>query len=183
MRFKRLMHDCSPGWAAGLEFLLAVLVLAGDPAADVREDAQRFIEEGVAHYEKGDVRKALGAFGQAIGLDPANPLSYYNIGVINYEGGVYRDAVEDFGMAVTVSPPGFSDPLVNHGVVSVALKNLEMAIIDYSNAVKVAPRDADAYFNRGLAYQRLRDLGRAMATMVVNPSDGTQFDFSLVAGQ
>jgi tetratricopeptide (TPR) repeat protein len=116
-----------------------------------------------------------------MGLDPANPLSYYNIGIMNYEDRVHRDAIEDFGMAITVSPPGFSDPLVNLGATSAAMMGLEMAIISYSNAVKITPDDADAYYNRGLAYQRLRRLDRVMATMVINPADGTQFDFSLVA--
>lgn len=176
------MHRGDCVWIAFLAVFAAFLLIGSrEASADVRVDAMRRIEEGVAHYEKGDRRKALGAFGQALGLDPANPLSYYNIGVLNYEDGVYRDAIEDFGMAISMSPPGFADPVVNHGVASVALEGLEMAIIDYSNAIKITPDDPDPYYNRGLAYQRLRDLGRAMATLVVNPSDGTQFDFSLVA--
>jgi tetratricopeptide (TPR) repeat protein len=182
MRFKGLMQRGDCVWIVLLAVFAAFLFIGGqDASADVRVDAERFIEEGVAHYERGDTRKALGAFGQAMGLDPANPLSYYNIGVLNYEEGMYRDAIEDFGTAVSMSPPGFADPLINHGVASVALKGLEMAIIDYSNAIKIAPNDPDPYYNRGLAYQRLRDLGRAMATLVVNPSDGSKFDFSLVA--
>jgi len=182
MKFKSLVHSGDCLWIASLAVFAACLFVGGrDASADVRVDAQRSIEEGVDHYERGDTRKALGAFGQAIGLDPANPLSFYNIGVLNYEDGNYRDAIEDFGTAVSMSPPGFADPMTNHGVTSAAIKGLEMAIIDYSNAIKIVPNDPDPYYNRGLAYQRLRDLGRAMATLVVNPSDGTQFDFSLIA--
>ncbi|MGD9141767.1 MAG: tetratricopeptide repeat protein [bacterium] len=182
MRFKRLMHRGLVGRAA-LYLAVAILSLSlcHVSRADVREDAMRRIAEGVSYYERGDRRNALAAFGAAIGLDPANPLSYYNIGIINYEDGVYRDAIEDFGMAVSVSPPDFTDPMVNYGAASAALKGLEMAIISYSNAIKVDPGDSDAYYNRGLSYQRLRDLDRAMATMVVNPVDASRFDFSLVA--
>jgi tetratricopeptide (TPR) repeat protein len=182
MKVNGLMRGGLPVPASVFAVAVALLLcFCGFARADVREDAMRHIEEGVAHYNKGDRRKALGAFGQAIGLDPANPLSYYNIGVMNYEDGLYRDAIEDFGTAISVSPPGFTAPMVNHGATSAALKGLEMAIIDYSNAIKAAPDEGDAHYNRGLAYMRLRSLDRAMATVVVNPSDGSRFDFSLAA--
>ncbi len=166
---------------ASLAVFAAFLLTHCPASAGAREDAVRLLEEGMARLGEGDTGKALKAFSQAGALDPANPLPYYNIGVLTYGEGRYRDAVEDFGMAVSVSPPGFADAMINQGVASAALMWLEEAIVDYSNAIMVAPGDPDAYYNRGLAYQRLRDLHRPMAPFVMNPADGSRFDFSPLA--
>jgi tetratricopeptide (TPR) repeat protein len=167
---------------AALACLVALCVLFPNWAsADVRDDARLLIDDGVAYYGAGDTNKALAAFGQAVDLDPANPISYFNMGVINLEAELYRDALEDFGMAIDLAPQGFAAPFVNHGVASAAQMNLEMAVIDYTNAIKADPEDPIAYFDRGLAYQRMRQLNRALATVVVNPVDASKLDFSLFA--
>lgn len=179
MRFKRLMPSGHMTRAAAAIYItVAILSLCfyTCAGADVPDDAMRRIEQGVTHYERGDRNKALAAFGEAIGLDPANPLPYYNIGIINYEDGVYRDAVEDFRMAISVSPPDFTDPLVNHGVASAALRRIEAAIASYSKAIKANPGDADAYYNRGLAYQRLRSTDRARSTAEIRQVDESPAD-------
>ena len=59
MKFKRIMRPRSSAPVAVVALTVTLcLCLCHGARADVREDAMRRIEEGVAHYEKGDRKKA-----------------------------------------------------------------------------------------------------------------------------
>lgn len=52
---------------------------------------------------------------------------------------------------------------------------LHKAIVDYSKAIEIAPKDANAYFNRGLAYGKKNEHDKAIAdygkVIEIDPTD------------
>ncbi len=65
-------------------------------------------------------------------------------------------------MAIS-SNPGFAPAYNNRGGVYGRLGDVQLAIEDFDEAIRLDPQYALAYFNRGLAYSAIGDVARANA--------------------
>ena len=98
-------------------------------------------DQGMTYFAQGDYKKAIEAFDEAIGLDPQDAIAHYNRGL----------AYNRIAKAVTASRP----------LVSSNLSHYQRAIQDFDQAIRLNPQ-ADAYYNRGIAYRNLGQFERAI---------------------
>jgi len=99
----------------------------------------------------------------------------FTLGQLYYWDKKYDDALRAFDVALInldqsrrieqIPPPtGLSSLYSYRGYIFLAIKgNEDRAIVDYSKAIELDPKYADAYYNRGIAYKRKGNLDQAIA--------------------
>ena len=112
---------------------------------------------GLRYNARNEHDNAIAAFTAAIAADPRDGSSYYNRAVIRQKCGRYEAAIDDYTRAARLAPD--DDIYYNRGLAYQCLGNPLAAIADYSRAIRLNPADAEAYWNRGLAFP-----GRARKT-------------------
>src|SRR5919202_374388 len=88
---------------------------------------------------------AVIAFGQAFGLEPDDPVSYYNRGTAYAHKGDYDQAIKDYDQALRLKPD-YAEAYTNRGAVYANKGNYDQAIKDFDQALRLKPDDAMAYF-------------------------------------
>lgn len=68
------------------------------------DDSEKWFAEGVALYEKGDYKRAIGAFDKAIAIDGGKAEVWNNRGLCFIQTGKYRDALQSIDKALTLNP-------------------------------------------------------------------------------
>jgi tetratricopeptide (TPR) repeat protein len=134
------------------------------------------IASAVQNERKGDYREMLADLDRAIFLDSQNARLYYTRGVAKSMLG-NRDAIEDFNQAIALN---LNEALIYHnrGVAKSEFGDLQGAISDYTRAISLQERSANAldpnraetYYHRGNAQVALgnrqggiADFNRAIA--------------------
>ena len=124
-----------------------------------------------------DFGKAIAEFNRAIGLEPGYAEAYRARGYAYFYAGKNARAIEDYSQAIRLdlktSLHGPS-PYLLRGFAYVYERKYEKAIEDYSRAIDLEPKNAVAWYNRGLAYKRLGKNTRAEADMVKGRELGFQ---------
>ena len=137
------------------------------------DNAQTYIERGVAYMENGDNDRAIEDYNQAIRLSPNYASAYLNRGVAYRNKGDIEKAIADYTEAVRLNPND-ADAYYNRGLAYYNKSDHDRAIADYTEAVRLNPNDADAYNNRGSAYFNKGDYDRAIAdyeaALRINPN-------------
>ncbi len=159
-------------------FLLSVgtaTAAAADPAADCNQFADftrqirgctEYIRSGktlsenlavaytnraIAYASRGDRKKALADFGEAIHLSPQSPYPYYNRANALYDLQEFHRALEDYDAAIDRGPE-LALAYYNRGLTHEKLGNREQSIEDFQKAVSLDPGSQ-------LAKKRLDKLG------------------------
>lgn len=116
----------------------------------------------LAHDSMGQVMAAGGAyagavehFNAAINIVPDYGNAYYNRGTAYIQLRQYQKAIDDFTRAIDLKPYDAVYAYDNRGAVYYSLGRFREAIADYSEAIRLKEDDAEAYYNRGLAYLQL----------------------------
>ncbi len=87
--------------------------------------------------------------------------------------GKYDQAIADFTEAIRLRPTDRLFPIVvaevhhDRGKVYVRQGKYDQAIADFTEAIRIDPKDAEAYENRGHAYEKLGDTARAQADLAM----------------
>ncbi|MGV2337749.1 MAG UNVERIFIED_CONTAM: tetratricopeptide repeat protein [Planctomycetaceae bacterium] len=68
-------------------------------------------------------------------------------------------ALEDFSRAITAAPGEFA-PRRNRADLHRELQNIPEALADFSEALRINPRDAETWFERGLLRLEMNDWNR-----------------------
>ena len=108
-------------------------------------------------YHKGNIeedgqrslRKALGAYDQAIRLLPGFAEAFHFRGNAKGELGRYQDAISDHTKAIGLKPD-LAEAYYNRGLAKRRIGLDEEAILDYGQAIHLHPDFAAAYNNRGI---------------------------------
>ncbi|TWS94705.1 tetratricopeptide repeat protein [Reyranella sp. CPCC 100927] len=114
---------------------------------------QAHIERGADHARKGAYDRAIDEYTQAIRLQPASALAFYNRGDAYSSMGDYDRAIQDFTQALTLQSD-FAMAFNGRGVAYDGKGDTDQAIRDYDQAIKLKPDYAEAFYNRGRAYKR-----------------------------
>ena len=69
-------------------------------------DAEEHYNEGVRHYQAGDLEEAVGEYRQAVAIDPNYAEAYLNLGVIYKIRGDFEGAQGYFEKAMSLDPHG-----------------------------------------------------------------------------
>lgn len=122
-----------------------------DPA-----NAEAYHLRGVAHDGKQEWDKALADFNRAIELNPQLAGAFIGRGNINTERRKFDEAFADFNRAQEINPIQY-EPYVNRCRAYLrrnAPGDIERAIPECNQALKLNGYSPDAYFHRGEAYAR-----------------------------
>jgi tetratricopeptide (TPR) repeat protein len=138
--------------------------------------SRTWLHRGICWLEKGDSKKAIEDFDEAIRLDRKNATAYFLRGkaranlkdfagsMMDHERAVQLEPeliVRDFDEAIRLDPE--SAPLYKaRGNVKLELNDVAGAIKDYDEAIRLNPKDADAYNNRGMLKGQLQDFEAAI---------------------
>ena len=148
----------------------AIKLNPDDPSA--RENIE------IIYNDKKSVEQAIRNFDKEIQHDPKNADVYNNRGVAYYNlGRIYgnsRSSVRRYGTNRRNSSDSIRLLDNINKIVSVFsglgkkstplnIKNYKLAIKDFSQAIKLDPKNIDAYYNRGIVYQELGKSEKANA--------------------
>ena len=145
-------------------WIIAVYATLAMPQAAIGEDVAFKAGDRVITTSKADVQAADGVVAS---LDVGVELS-----VVDAKGGWVGVAGEWKGKkiagwikpsAVAAVPAGSSDEAFQQGFAAHMRSDYAKALADYTEAVRIDPKNSKAYNNRGLVYQARGDIDRAIA--------------------
>lgn len=117
-------------------------------------DAAQHLRQGHAYGAQGDLIQALLEFDLAIEADPQDPEAHLWRAVTLQRLGDHRQALSDLQTAYDLNGGG-PDVLIEYGNVYLALDQWQLAIAQYDLALAHDPQRAQAFHNRGVAYERM----------------------------
>jgi tetratricopeptide (TPR) repeat protein len=157
-----------------------------EPRILTREDAEIYADRGRAYFAKGDYDQAIMDFDYSIRLNPhhANSYIWYNWRGFAYATrGDYDRAIADYDQTLMLKPD-YANAYFNRGNAYFEREDYDRAFADLDRALQIEPsdpdtrnfrdlayycklitlnpNDADAYFGRALAYERLSDWNHAL---------------------
>lgn len=138
----------------GLAFL-TITPNAHLAAANLRDEAIAYREQGYEAQRKGDKDNALAFYQKAAALDPSYPTPLNDLGVLLEEEGRLEDAEQAYQRALTVSPT-YLEPHTNLGMLYERMGQREKAIYHWLKRYELGDPD-DVWTSR--AEERLVALG------------------------
>ena len=103
-----------------------------------------------------DKRGGTADLNKAIGLDPRNAVSRYNLGKLKDLLGDTKGAISDLSRAIIINP-GFIQAYHMRGNVKIKLGDYQGAIVDLSRVIAMDPQSANGWGALGLAKYKLGD--------------------------
>jgi Tfp pilus assembly protein PilF len=122
----------------------------GDGAQGSSTQAATLLSKALSDYFSGNVEVAKSEFQQVVDLDPNNKYGWYNLGVIAQYANDKKGAEADYKKALALDA-NFEPVLYNLGVLRYGASDWDGAISYLRRAVAVNDKDANAWWNLGLA--------------------------------
>ena len=114
-----------------------------------------------------DYYKAIDDANKSIEINPTYYYSYNNRGCAYLELGNYEQALSDFSESIRrVGRRKYPIPYLNRAATYIELKEYEKAIDDCNKVIEFKPTCAEAYNNRGCAYEELGETTKAQVDFV-----------------
>ena len=124
-----------------------------------------YFAQGLRLLDLGDCQAAAAQFDKALKLGLGDMAQVY---VYRAEAlaclGDFRAAHQSIESALQLRPY-MASAYTTRGDIRRAQSQIEQAIADYTTAIHIEPDDAEAYFNRALAYEWRRQFGDAEADL------------------
>ena len=126
--------------------------------------AKEWIDKGVAFMRAENYESALGAFNNAVEIDPTSSWAYIDKGWALNTLGDYDQALKAFNRAADIDP---KNPwiYVNRGVSYNFMGNYRQGLLDEEKAISLNATISWAYINRGWAYLGLGNFNQALADL------------------
>ena len=125
-----------------------------------------FCIQGWSEFELGNYREALKLFEKGIKTgnlgDAYLARTYRNMGLASHGCGQLVDAVKYYDEAIALSPADPWDDYVNKGNALSELGEFENALQEYEKAFAVRPNYNEAYFNRGVVFEKQDKIDEAI---------------------
>jgi len=128
------------------------------------ENVEARIRRGIAWFYLDEYDLAMNDF-QSVGVLPGDPRPMFWIGVIHAQRGEHVEAVRAYSEAIAQSRR-YRLAYVNRALSLMHLGHFQRAIDDWNELIQFDPRDAEAYYRRGLAQQRLGRAAEARSSLV-----------------
>ena len=127
-----------------------------------------YIQLGILFASKKNPM-ALDYYNNALNIKPNSPEAFYNIGMFHQETGDLEKAKESYNAIITINPKGSDEAFLkmafhNLGYILLVYKNKpDQAIIQFNNAIKTDSVYVEAYYNRGLSYEKMNNFAKAQS--------------------
>ena len=140
--------------------------------------ANDYFSLGLTYQQRGEYKKAIEYYDQAIEINSQFAEAYYNRGLAKVKSGNPKEAIQDYDKAIEINPQD-ADTYHNRGYANAELGNPKEAIQDYDKAIEINPQDADTYHNRGYANAELGNPKEAIQdydkAIEINPQDADTY--------
>jgi tetratricopeptide (TPR) repeat protein len=170
--WRQCVGDTSP---AAIEACTSVIFL--DPTND-----GAFVNRGIAYRRRGDLKRALLDYDEAIRLNPTAADAFNNRGNAYWALNNFDRAIQDYDEAIRLNPQ-YAHAYNNRGVVFLEIGDPVRASADFDEAIECDRGYANAFRNRGLARtdQRLFDLAISDfdEAFRLNPETGHGSEYAL----
>jgi len=121
-----------------------------------------YFQLGLIFMGKKDLL-AVEYFNTSINLQPDNVLPYYHLGLYYQENGQTQKALSTYQMILEMQGNHVTT-IYNIGYINlVYVQDFKIAVDYFTSAIELAPLYAEAYFNRGYAYEMLGENNMARA--------------------
>lgn len=142
---------------------LLIFLIAGPASADTDTgDAMSLVRKGDDLMLQKKYHEALGAYEEAVTIDPYNSISWNKLGLAHMTTGRYEDAVSAFRRATSIDP--FYDEAWNNLGDSLAVLDRHTEAMEaYDHALLVNQNDLYALLHKGTSLQETGDSAGAMA--------------------
>lgn len=158
------------GWVQAADFvpLDKAVDYCTQVLGDKKTDAGPWFNlRGVAHYNLGELDRALADFDEAIRRDAGASIYFSNRGLVRMRMRNFDQAIVDFDQALRLEPKS-ALAFVSRGNAYREKSELARAIADYDAAATLDPKLSAAFYNRGMTHElagaydkALADLGQA----------------------
>lgn len=126
-----------------------------------RKSSKQWIEEGNSHSSAGRYEEAIGAYSQAINLEPRNIGAYFQRGCAYHQLGLYQRAASEFDQVIALDPVN-ARAYYRKGLAYYKLRLYQRAISNFDLTIALNPNDVEAYDKCGSAYFHLEQYPRAI---------------------
>ncbi|SDN35163.1 Tetratricopeptide repeat-containing protein [Afipia sp. GAS231] len=134
-------------------------------ALRLKPDQALYNLRGSAYFDKGEYDIAIADYNDALRSGPPSGTIFHNRGNAFRGKGDYAKAIADYDQANKLSPNAYS--LLNRGLSKQALGNLDGALADINDAIRLDPSLPSGLIDRAVVWRAKGDLDRAIA-------DGTE---------
>ncbi len=106
----------------------------------------------------GDISGSIKSYSKAIQMEPNNKIAIYNRALSYEKVGMYENTILDYNLAISIDRPNELEPnnktiFNNLGILYGERNQLDSSIYAFTRAIEIDNKYADAYHNRGYAFQ------------------------------
>ena len=153
-----------------LLIILTTIIYLIFPSSLAAKEDLSLCKQGWSATQSGDHNTAITLYNSCIengGLSMSSlARTYRNIGIAYRRKGEPRKAVEAYDKALSLKPADSWNDYVNRGNAWSDLGEYEKALHDYDLALASKPNDKDAFYNRGVVFERQGELEKAKADFI-----------------
>jgi len=125
-------------------------------------EAWLFWERGEAHAEARRWKDAIADYSSAILVEPDEPEFWISRGRVRYHIGKTGLGEEDLGRGIELDPEDDRSYAIRGECRSWWCGSRDDAVADFGRAIELSPLTSSYYYSRGIVWQRLGDLSRAL---------------------
>ena len=125
-------------------------------------NASYWVNRGVARLHRGDVDGAKADYDEGLRLDPSNSLALHNMAILK-SGSSDKEPTEML-LSESIEKKGRNPyPYAERAYERLQKNDLTGALEDYTEVVRIEPKDGENYLNRGLVKEKMKDLPGALS--------------------
>jgi tetratricopeptide (TPR) repeat protein len=124
------------------------------------KSASAYLDEGKAYFNAGDLDRAIAAYTEAIRCDPTNADAYTNRGKCYDQRGEHDKATADFTEVMQLTMSAWASH--QRGTDALIRKDFDQAIAEFTEAIRLDPKLAIGYANRGWSYAKKGEYDKAI---------------------
>lgn len=137
------------------------LVTLNETIAREPNNADAYFNRGELYRDQGEYRSAIDDYAKVTTLRPGYAGGFSRLGLCYGVVGDYDRAIENYGKAIDLAEN--PEDLLSRGEIYADQGNLDSAVTDFTEAIRLDSQFARAYYARGLAYKRQKENDKAIA--------------------